>query len=166
MDMEPAYALPVPPRADEEVLQIAPSLMRQGRPSGSRMSDPASPKALARLLEEISPRQTPAVLDDFEDIEEAPLLESDSSDATTTSDDALGLITSAENSPVVHEALTGVTGEFGVAAEEDAGEDEEALLQSLKGLYALWKLNRTKKGVSSAESRASFLRIVEDVVSC
>lgn len=128
------------------------------------MSDPASPKALARLLAEISPRHSPAVLDDFEDIE-APALESDTSDAATTFDDALGLITSAEESPVVHEAPRAITGEFGAAVEGD--EEEEALRQSLKGLYALWKQSRARKGMSSGQgSKASFLRTVQDVVDC
>jgi len=163
-DMESSYALPVPARVDSDTLQIPPSLMRQGRPTGSRMSDPASPKALARLLAEISPRHDPTVLDDFEDIE-APALESDASDAATSSDDALGLMTSAEESPVVHEVPSVINEDFGAAL--NGNEEEEALRQSLKGLYALWKHSRTKKGASSGqESKASFLRIVRDVTSC
>ncbi|EKM61021.1 uncharacterized protein PHACADRAFT_168384 [Phanerochaete carnosa HHB-10118-sp] len=161
--VESPYALPVPACVDSEVLQIPPSLMRQERPTGSRMSDPASPKALARLLAEISPRHSLAVLDDFEDIE-APALESDTSDAATSSDDALGLITSAEESPVVHEALGATTKEFGAALERD--EEDEALRQSLKGLYTLWKQSRNGRGASFGHgSRASFLRIVQDVPS-
>ncbi|GJE86089.1 hypothetical protein PsYK624_021690 [Phanerochaete sordida] len=165
-EMESMYALPVPARADSEALQIPPSIMRQGRPTGSRMSDPASPKVLARLLADISPRLTPAALDDFGDIE-APALETDTSDEATMSDDALGLVTSDEASPILDEIPSGLTVDFSAAPVEKEAEDEAALRQSLKGLYALWKQSQSSKGAASgSESKAAFLRIVQDVVDC
>ena len=159
-DEQSSYALPAPVR-DEEILQIPHSFVK---PTGSGRSDPASPKALARLLAEISPRQGPAMLDDLEDEEAVPELSPplDSSDSSESGSDALGLMTSVAASSVGRgEPLMNFATE--VAEEE---EDVEPLRQSLKGLYALWKLNRSKKGVTSEEEdRALFLRVVEDAIS-
>lgn len=52
--------------------------------------------------------------------------------------------------------------------EQDKGEDEggEALRQSAKGLYALWRAGRVRagKGGSEAEDKAAFVRIVGDAI--
>lgn len=151
--------MPVPVRDDfhnphEEILPIPPSIVNQSYPTGSRRSDPASPKDLARRLAELSPRQGPALVSDFEHVRAPELDASDTSDAGTTSSDALGLITSTEESPSVERI-------------EIRGEDKEALGQSIKGLYALWRLNRSRKGMESSEQddRAGFMRVVEDALA-
>ena len=154
---ESPYALPVPVR-DEEILHIPHSLVK---PTGSRRSDPASPKALARLLADLSPRHSPAVLDDFEDVEALPELSPTlASDPSECASDSLGLSTGTEGSPLVHDELPAV-----LRSRDAEDEDVEPLRQSLKGLYALWKLKRSANGVASEEeARASFLRVVEDVI--
>lgn len=52
--------------------------------------------------------------------------------------------------------------------EQDKGEDEgvEALRQSAKGLYALWRAGRVRagNGGSEAEDKAAFVRIVGDAI--
>ena len=44
----------------------------------------------------------------------------------------------------------------------EADEDEEALRQSIQGLYALWRLNRVRKGL--AVDKEVFVRIVGDAI--
>lgn len=136
--------------------------MNQGYPTGSRRSDPASPKDLARRLAELSPRHSPVLIPNLEDVraseEMSSLDSSDTSDIGSASTDALGLITNAEGSP------RGIS-EF-VNNIEVADEDEEALRQSIKGLYTLWRLSRSRKGVSSGQDdRAVFMRVIEDTLA-
>lgn len=135
---------------------------------------PASPKALARLLAEISPRQSPpqvaAIVADFEDdLELSPPFAGSSDDSDTLSppdSDVLGLLSGpAAEVEIQNEAVAPAEPTTALRAEEPAHDDEEPLKQSLKGLFALWKSSRSQKGVSSEEDlRQSFLRIVEAAV--
>ncbi|KAI0094919.1 hypothetical protein BDY19DRAFT_982245 [Irpex rosettiformis] len=125
---------------------------------------PASPKALARLLAEISPRQSPpqfaAIIADFEDeLELSPPLagSSDDSDTLSPPDDVLGLIPEpiAENRDEA--AASDVPIE--VSREDEHGsstpEIEEPLRQSIKGLYALWNSSMSQRGASSEKKTAN-----------
>lgn len=166
--MEPEYPLPVPIRSEfsdprDEVLHIPSSFVQHTQSTGSRRSDPASPKDLARRLAEISPRDEPSHIADFEDVEAlelSPPLESDDSS------DALGLITSAEASPSGLDEPQGVSELDGAVDLGSADAEDLALRQSLKGLYALWKLSRARKGISSSEQedRAAFMKVVDTVI--
>ncbi|KAI0348034.1 hypothetical protein BDW22DRAFT_1350173 [Trametopsis cervina] len=134
--------------------------------------DPASPQALARLLADISPRMSPpqnaAVVADFEDdFGLSPPLEGSSDDSDTLSPpDVLGLNpTSALEDQKEALAPNALGLEEGIESATPVFEEEEPLRQSLKGLFALWKMSRSQKGITSEEAdRTSFMRIVGEVV--
>lgn len=137
---------------------------------------PACPKALAQLLADISPRQSPpqfaAIVPDFEDdLELSPPLAGSSDDSDTISspdDDILGAIPAAADEDRFGTVASDVPTEQPPVAQDSlpVSTIEEPLRQSLKGLYALWKSSRSQEGaISEDDQRESFLRIVGEVVS-
>lgn len=137
---------------------------------------PACPKALAQLLADISPRQSPpqfaAIIPDFEDdLELSPPLAGSSDDSDTISspdDDILGTIPARTDEDRSGTTASDVPTEQPPAAEATSPVSaiEEPLRQSLQGLFALWKSSRSQEGaISEEETRQSFLRIVGEVVS-
>lgn len=130
-------------------------------PPLSRWS-PASPKALARLLAEISPRHSPAQEHaSLSDLEDEPELSSgleSTASSESVSVDALGLITDS-----ISPSFSAAQNDATIMTEtEIMEEDDEALRQSIKGLYALWRSNRAHKGYLG--DREAFIRVVQDVV--
>ena len=162
-EFDASYALPIPMRSDfhnphDDPIQFPTSLINPSLPTGSRRSDPASPKDLARRLAELSPRHSPVLAPQYDAPAPAaldlspPLVASDSSDAGTASTDALGLIAGDQ----VPQLVGGI--EVG-----DPG--EEALMQSITGLYAMWRLNRSSRGAAEQDDRAAFMRVVESALA-
>lgn len=134
--------------------------------------DPASPHLLSHLLSNISPRISPSECPAFvPDLESEPDLSpprdgSEESD-TPSPPDVLGLysgpaLLQTSRSKKSHGLdISAVDGP--VVAEED--EEEMALKQGLKGLYALWNMSRVRKGIlPDDQAKTAFVRIVQDVV--
>lgn len=169
------HPLPVPVRvgdvdASQEAIPIPHSLSRV--PSTKSPWDPASPQTLARLLADISPRHSPAIVpqtDEEEEDELSPPFESSSSEVLETPSPSNGLgLTDVE--PDVAEAHVG----NGHVVEPELQENEEAddivfdetnlaLQDSIRGLYALWKASRRKGNLES--DRDAFMRVVEKILA-
>lgn len=131
--------------------------------------DPASPQTLARLLADISPRQSPTVAshidDDASDIPSPPFESSGSDELETPSPNGLGLTELTEDGESLSPPVNGFEVEGDDLDGETPGFDEtdSALRDSIRGLYALWKSTRRKGRTES--DRDAFMRIIEEVVA-
>ncbi|KAJ3475176.1 hypothetical protein NLI96_g12011 [Meripilus lineatus] len=157
------------------------------RPITRNPWDPASPETLSRLLSALSPRESrapsPEPTSDLETELDSLSPPTDASSGTDISEVrspiALGLFgddVSSVDHGHLHEPSTLSALDIDVApgvgmsmnsVRGDIGKDEDdfALKESLRGLYALWKSVRGTKGVSVKESdKDAFLRMVEEVV--
>ncbi|THH34086.1 hypothetical protein EUX98_g71 [Antrodiella citrinella] len=178
IDPDSPHPLPVPVRvveedATQEALPIPHSSLSQAINGNISRSpwDPASPQTLARLLADISPRHSPAVVsqtDDDDDDEErvSPVFDSSSTDELQTPSPSIGLGLTEDGHALVSPTADGNV----VVEEEDEGssaefdETEYALRDSIRGLYSLWKVSR-RKGTTHETDRDAFMRVVHEVVN-
>lgn len=180
---DPDSPHPLPVRIGSEDLSDDTSplpLVAMPRTNINSRWDPASPQTLAQLLATISPRESaphsPRPSSEYEsqpDFLSPPERSSGSDDSMTPSPPALGFVVDDDESPLLPKP---VSLRIGVDASPDLKKDEEkvlhsgaadtdaALRQSLRGLYALYKIQNGKGSDEEVLSRA-FLRIAEEVVA-
>lgn len=174
IDPDSPHPLPVPVRVgDEDASQVAlpiPHSSLSQAPSRAPW-DPASPQTLARLLADISPRHSPAVVSQTDDDESdalSPAFESSASEELETPSPVNGLGLTEGGHSLVSPTANGHV-EIGLAEEGDDGNNTEpdeagsALRDSIRGLYVLWKATK-QKGFRESD-RDVFMRIVEEAVA-
>lgn len=137
---------------------------------GNPRWNPASPRALARLLEDVPPRETPSP---------GPLLASEGQDAGSesgvssptvggSSGSDQGGPTSLTDQEDVPLTVTGLAPARLVKVIED-GIEAGALRDSIRGIWKLWETGRRKhsalKGADATGDKELFLEIVKDVIS-
>ncbi|TCD71504.1 hypothetical protein EIP91_008885 [Steccherinum ochraceum] len=175
IDPDSPHPLPVPVRegdadASQDAIPIPHSSLSQA--TARSPWDPASPQTLARLLADISPRHSPAIVSQTDEEEQEalspPFDSSGSEEQLETPPLTNGLGLTEDGETIVSPATNSVVEvEGSLDGENDEGVDfdeaEWALRDSIRGLYALWKAGRRKD--SRENERDAFLRIVDEAVA-
>ncbi|GBE77913.1 hypothetical protein SCP_0107950 [Sparassis crispa] len=186
LDTHSPHPLPVPVRSHdshEDALPIPPLMFP--RPRHHSKYEPASPHALAHLLESIPPRESPSLGSGAAatiETESAILFGSDVPSPTlggsTGSDESntpsLPALPSALKLNGVFHRLSFLSEQVDASSNGDAALDEEqadpedALRDSVQGIWKLWKAGRQGRLASTSPGpegdREMFLRIVRGVV--